>query len=478
MAESAKNLKSTAQISLLALAGLLVLSIIYFRERLFFADTAFIVFNIMEHKMLYIQEHRYGSFVTQLGPYIEVLCKAPVRVVLLTYAVGFNLFYLLTGLYAYWRRKYAFLLVLAFYYLLLVSDTFFWPNNEIHQAVAWMVLFFVVNFRMAERKVPRWLAVPVFVLLAFFTIYTHFIVLLPLFFLWVFLWLQGDYWPWERRYSWLLTGVLVAVVLSKFLVTREHSYDEDHLHNITHMSLRDIYKAFTTPVVINYLMRTLTNYWLGAIVCVWGIWELVRRKKTALAAWCVVSIVGYFLLMGIAYSDYPADVLLFHVESEWQSMGIIMAVPFIFYVLPRLKERYGVVLVSLIFIVRFGYIIGGAGPFVRRYEGMEQVMGAMRQKHITKLMLRGKDADTKQYMFEWGVPDESILMSAMHRDNPQLTYGFLAEKDTVLEKQLGEPGRVYASFELTTANGWNYDYFRPDTLHAYRVMTKEELLKK
>ena len=66
-------LRNVAKIALAALLVLLTGAFVFYKERVLFADTAYILFNILNYHSFSIQEHRYGSFITQLVPYLGQL---------------------------------------------------------------------------------------------------------------------------------------------------------------------------------------------------------------------------------------------------------------------------------------------------------------------------------------------------------------------------------------------------------------------
>ncbi|PQJ12112.1 hypothetical protein CJD36_010015 [Flavipsychrobacter stenotrophus] len=475
MNNSERTLKHLSLVALAALAAWLVGGIVFYKERLFFADSSFIVFNIIKKQGLAIQEHRYGSFITQMVPLLAVKLHLPIKMVLKAYTFSFGFFFLAAGFVVHRCRQYALVVIMALYYYLLVSDTWFWTNNEIHQAVAWMFICIAVTLRMGELKVKPVVLLPVFLLLAFLAIYTHFIVLIPFAFLWGFLWIRQEGWPFSRGMSVLLSSCIVLIVACKFLVVQSKSYDDEHLHNLTHLSLKDIFLAFNSGGVRKFVMRCLGNYWLVFFIFPAGLITAWKANKKPLAFWCAAAFTGYVCVMGITYPQ--GDILKFHIESEWQSMAIIMSALFVFYFMPRVEVRKAILLLSVIFIVRIGYIAAARDKFTWRTAFTKEVMVQMKKKGITKLAIANEAALKEKYILDWAVANECMLMSAMQKDEPQMTFTFIDTNYATLLTQLKDPKVVAASFDLVHPNDWNYDYYKPDTTHAYAIMTYSELFK-
>lgn len=118
-----RTLKTEAIIGLVAMLVLLVGSMVVWKERFFFCDATFITFNILKYQMFYIQENRYGSFITQMIPYFGEKMGLPIGVIIKAYAFSFNFFYFIVILIVYRCRQYALAVIMPMYYVLIVSDT-------------------------------------------------------------------------------------------------------------------------------------------------------------------------------------------------------------------------------------------------------------------------------------------------------------------------------------------------------------------
>src|SRR6185369_12630014 len=145
---------------------------------------------------------RYGSFITQMVPYFAQKLHLPIKAILIGYSVSFNLFYLsVASLLVYRYKQYALGILMALYYFLFVTDSYFWTNNEIHQAVGWMFLFFGVTLNMGNKNVKMPVLLPVFSVLAFLAVFTHFVVIIPVVFLWVYFLIEKNNWPFSKNTS-------------------------------------------------------------------------------------------------------------------------------------------------------------------------------------------------------------------------------------------------------------------------------------
>ena len=468
--------RSLANVGLSALGALLIGSILLFREHLFFADLSFGVFNIINNKEFAIVSNRYGAFITQIIPFLAQKLHLPISIVLIGFSASFNLFFFfVNALIIYRLKQYPLAILMAIYYFLFVSDSFFMAGDT-QVAVAWMFLFFAVLIHLGQKKVhPILLALPF--LLLFLAVSAHFVVIIPTVFLWVYFILEAKNWPFSTKNSVLFSFLLVGIIVGMIVSAPAQSHDGGQLHNILHISLKDIIESFSAPVVVTFLGNCLTNYWIAVIVLAAGMVSLWRCEKKLLLAWTIISCIGYLVIMGITYTDFDANFLLCHIELEWGSLAVIIAAPFAFAYLPKLKPSLAIGFLTVIFIVRLAYIGTAYPAFAWRTQFKDDVKAHMKQKGITKLALYADSAIARKFMIDWTVPYETILSSALDGDHPQLTFTFVYPGDKDMINRLKDRKSFNALWEMRPYTALNKEYFSIDTTTPYSVMTYAELLK-
>jgi len=310
------TLKQSSKISIYALVVLLAGAIAFYKVRVFYLDSSYICLNILRYQQLAIQEHRWGSFITQMVPFIASKLHLSVKVILIAYTVSFNVFYLLVILLLVYRyRQYALSILMALYYVLFFSDAYFWTNNEVFQGIAWMFLFLGTTIYLGYKKVRTIFIVIPFLVLGTLAIFTHFLVIIPVAFLWIYLIIDKINWPFSKKQTILFSSLLAVIIAIKFIFSYNQSYDGEKLHNATRFSLHDIIFFFTTPVVRSFILQCLINYWVALLIFVAGIVHLFRNKQPKLAVFTLVAVLGYIEIMAITYGGM-GDILLFHIESE------------------------------------------------------------------------------------------------------------------------------------------------------------------
>ncbi|GAA4464221.1 hypothetical protein GCM10023093_14090 [Nemorincola caseinilytica] len=474
-------MQRTAYVALAGLFLLAVGAVLWYQERMF-ADTAFIAFSITNYKRLYIQNERYGSFITQIVPLIGTKLHLSLRGILIAYSLSFNLFYfLVAGILVKGLRQYGLAILMCLYYFLFVSDSYFLINDELHQGIAWMFLMFGLLVYMSQRRVHFVLLLLPFVVLLFLAASSHFIVFVPLAYIWVYMMLQKDR-PVPMRTMIALSALLVGLCLVKLNSSgSSQTYEREHLHALLKISIPDLWKAFDTTVIKLFLQRCLTNYWSAALLLLISLALLVKHGYRLIAGYLVLGVLGYCSLMGIVFANYGDSTALAHIETEWASLGIIIAAPFALTLVQHMRARTAIIMLAAIILVRSGYIVASSEKFVWRTTFMKEVFAQMRKKNITKLALSDPGDLPRKLQLHWVLPEESLFVSAAMGDMPQRSFRFIdfnnrEDKQAFAAMKADSTGFSFC-FTYLTPKDLNPDYYHPDTTQPYVVMPYAEFVK-
>jgi len=462
---------------IVALFLLLLGGAFYFNEeRVLFCDASYILVRILNTGWFQIQEYRYGSAITQAFPYIGMKLGLPLKTIVVLYSISFNIFYLAVVIWLLRCGERSLAILMSFYFLLLVSDTYFWTNNEIHQAVAWMFLMFSGMFWMKRNGFHPMLQITVFSVLAFFTLFTHPLILMSFVFLWVFYISQASLWPFSTKWTIGFSAIVIAIIAIRFWVSlsfSKYGYDADKMQGALHFSSSALLHIFSSPMAKEFGRRLLTSYYLLPLLTAWGFIEAWRQKKFLPLAISAGAVLAYFIIMCLTFPEF----ITYYSESEWATLTLIATAPFVFYVVPRIKARYLSLLLAIVFIIRLGYILNSAPAFTKRKEWIEGNLQTMREENISKGMIHGNE-QTKKILLQnnWSQPSESLIASALHGDRPTLT--FVVDSPQNLVKRMPLQREMISDFETGYFEKFNPRYLQFDTSSQYRLLPSPVLANK
>ena len=471
MENNEKSLQYTSKVAIPFFVLLLILSVVFYRYRVFYMDPSAVLYTTINREGFNISEHRYGAFITQMFPVIGSILQLPIKGIIISYSASFYLFYLTVICLLYFRYKASKLaLLLTFYFSLIVSDNFFWPNNEVHQGMGWIFLFFGI---ILQRKKITVLGHLIAMVCLFLGMFSHFLVLPILLFLWVIFWLNREEAQISHRES-IFYSIIMAIIFGvKLSLSSSTSYDGEKLKNILHPTLKMVLNSFTNGHSQSISKLFITNYWIVLILLGVGIFSLVKEKKYLLSFLTVGACIIYYALVSLTYVDSFTRDWQFYMETEWMPITILATFPFVYNVLDKIKPSHTIILLCLILSVRLGYIFNAKELFAKRYKNFELVCNKMREKGETKISMLKTPATDAAFLVDWGTPTESIVYSAMEGIHPQIT--FKMKKDSGL---VNIPNTVFInSFSYIEASKLNPNYFHIDTTRPYKVMSLEDIKK-
>jgi hypothetical protein len=452
---------STFFIFLVLLAG----SFIFAQERILFCDASFILTEILNDGSLHIQEHRYGAFITQIVPLLAGKAHLPLKDIILLYSISFNLFYLIVASIIIFKfRNVRLTVLMAFYYTLFASDTYFWANNEIHQAMAWMFLLFgmVLNFK---RQHSFLIHLPVFLFLCFLSVFTHPIIVIIFPFMWFYFFLEKEKWPYSKNETITLSLLILIICVIKYCLMLYAGYDSHKVRSATHFSLTDIIASFSSNMMKSMAIKLITNYFFVPVLFFVGIISAVRAGKKKHVWLVVIFTLVYVLMTSLTFPSFIA----FYIESEWMPLSIIATILFVYQTLPKIKPGVAIALLSIIFLVRIGYIVQASEKFTERKEWIFATLDKMKNKRITKGYVYRNEKVDKLLLMNWGVPTESLIASSLRGDKPVLT--FIVDRPENIKNRLPDSEQEMIScFQSWNNNTLNHYYFQVDTTARYQLV--------
>ena len=457
--------KTAYTIGMVVLLVLLAGAAYWYLERVLWTDPAFIVFEVMYQHQPVISEYRYGAFVTQVWPLFGYWLHLPLGVILWLYSISFYIFY--TGVFVLlgWRwKQYGLGLLFVFYFTLLASDTFFWPNNEVHQGVGWMMLFLgLYRYHRSNGSFP-WYIHLLLVPLLLLALNTHLLVAAPFAFLWTYLWLGEG-----RRPDRVVIGysLLIASGIGlRYWMSHDSWYDGYKLKGIKDLSWDGFLAGFQSGHARQVAHMVWPDYFsllglliIGLLYVLWrGYW--LRAAATVLA--CLVY-------AGLVFVTYPASFdrdLLFYIESEWLSLSLIAAAPFCLDLLPNTKQPFVIAgLLAVVFALRLDRIGDSATYYETRLENLRTMTDQLDDMGYQKVRFGDADQLKPYFGSTWGLPAETLLITSLRAQDQGLTVKPLPDS----EPDAAEAGKIFrGNFRDVPIGGIDRRYFRLDSLGAYR----------
>jgi hypothetical protein len=445
---------------------LLTYSLVFYLERTIFLDASHQFSHVVNNGHFLINEHRYGCILPQLIPLIGSAWHMPLSILLLLYSLSFNLIHFaVAGLLIFRFRNYFLSVLMALYFSVFVTESFYWMTNEVHLGISYMFLFFGIVQNYNKKNYLFLLHCLLVVPLALLCLFTHPLVLLVFPYLWLFIVLDKNTNPYTFRQVTGLSALWVLACFLKFWLMRHGWYDASKTDWTGNISLAGIKNALLSPAVKYMVMKSVTLNFFTALVLLWGIIAAWRVKAYRHIALTFVFIAGYVLAMGMTFSD----VTNFYMESEWLPMMIVSGALFAFYGMPALGSRLSMIAMAALLLYSTVLIGISSKNFTLHKDWVFAQVRVMDRAGINKGYMVANDSLTKKLTMTWGLPIESMLASAAMGHRPCKTL--VLDTEESLKKRINVTNTTFVDcFQELPADKLNAFYFPFDTTAAYQPM--------
>jgi len=404
--------------------ALCVMAWVFYLERTVFLDAAFQSFTVITTNELAIQVGRFGAAVTQVFPLVAVRLGWSLEGVLRAYSMSFViypfvLFLLLVGVFRNGRMG----LLLALFYTLLVSHTFYWIQSELLQGCALVIFFYGIADALFYKDHPALdhplRAGAIYLLmtgLSVVIIFFHPVTFIPFFYIWLFMAMSGGR---EKRKAFYLLPVLgLGVMLFKRFGLPANAYDTATTGLADSVLERAIH-FFSLKSTQNFYADCVTDYYCFPVLLLTIIVFYAKQRNFLKLFFVVGSVLAYLVLVNCTFHW---DVEQFYIESHYQVLSVMLAVPLVLDMLraPRWR-RVLLFLIPAVVAIRVAHIGWQHQVYKKRIVIEQNMLAHAKTFDGQKFMVSIDDLPIKDLLMPWALPYETLYLSALEHPDSSIT---------------------------------------------------------
>ena len=276
---------------------LLILSIVFFKERIIFIDAAYQAFFLIQEEGFNIQNNRFAEAIPQILPLVAIKFGCPLKCILILFSMSYVLWHFLFFLLsAYVLKDKQMAIGGSLFSVLMVSQTFYWVPSELPMGISFSFFAWAMIRSDQNSEGRRWRYLG-YTLLAFSLVFFHPTLLFVVFFSVIFFVLdkKTDAKKWE---SILLLFIIILIL--KMVLFEASDYDKNAMGKLN--NLKTLFPHYFN-IVSNkgFLKNCLTDYyWLIAFLI--GIMLFYSKSKEfKKMAFVLCSFIGYLFLINACF---------------------------------------------------------------------------------------------------------------------------------------------------------------------------------
>lgn len=442
---------------------LLVLSCLFYKERIIFADAANYMVYVTKTGSFSIEHYRYGVALLQILPLLGIKASASLDHVILLFSTSYALYYL--GCYllcGFAFKNYKMALVLLLFNTLFCTYTFYYMISELPIAIAMFLV--VLSYINTKMKLLWWQALIAFTMLIT-VVFLHPVAQLAIVFCLLFFLLSKEKESINKKYIVMIgIALIIIIIIKRLFFTGYYEARSSEILSIFPVFFPKYFSLYSHQA---FLQNCITNYyWIPVISALIIIGYILTKKWLKLALFLLFTI-GYLVLVNTCFpTNYTRD---FYMENLYLPIGLFIALPFVFDILPILlqaKKNTAIAMIALICATCCIRIYVNHKPYTNRLAWERKFL----DKHPDeKLIVPETPAMVDTLFMTWATPYEFWMLSTIERGK---TASIIINDQPVnflgLQKENKEFGGAWAHFSYS-ALPKKYFIF-PDSTNTYRLM--------
>jgi len=441
---------------------LLVLSTVYYMQRVIMYDTSFYLFELLDNNTFCIQHNRYTAFVTQLLPLFFIWLKLPLKLVAIAYSINITLlFILLSSLAGICLKKWNVAAAIILCPFLINTQEFFWMVSESQFTPAiWLFIFAFIQHRAGKSITIS--SILILMVLLFFGLVIHplsiFCFIGMLLFLILF-----------RQYTSPLFFITVILFLMIY-VFKKNLLPLSYHDNEAMEHFKNIQKLFP------YYLNLSSNKLFASIVfkrmlmipvfLLLSFAFFIKLKKAKTAILFSGLIMGYILFVNVCFYDIQQDNKMY-LENIYQPLVFFLFVPFVFGFSKKIPQTSLLSLFSFILLFGSIRIIGESNHYTTRLNWERRFII---KNETRKLILHTEYVPMNLLEQSWCAPFEFAILSSIERPYSSSHY-ISYDLNNIPNYKKRSSNTILSDFEPVPYFDLPQNYFHfPDSISKYLIV--------
>lgn len=381
---------------------LIVMSLVFYKERTIFSDAAFYIFSMAEQAKPAIFHNRFMAIFSQLLPLSALKLSLPIAIVAQVYSLSFILINLIVFIISvFWEKNQRISVVVLFFSSLIISESFFAITSELTIGILVLLLIYswvVKNQEIERRKNLIFWLIPLLV-------FSHALLLFPLCFLLVFFHVHYEK-QFLKKDIFLVLGMFFLALVLKGLLLPD-PYERSAFSGLKNFYLH-FPNYFTLASNIEFLARILTHYyWIPIFLFINSVFYYKQKNwlKLLLLNGSVVLHIGFINIC------FPSlDTPLHYRDNLLSPIAIYLAIPFVFDLAPRCSPIFVRSIIVFVLLTASLRLMNSGAYFHERFLLLVSIY---KQFQTQKIIINNSPRLEKQLIQTWATPYEFWLLSTI-----------------------------------------------------------------
>lgn len=378
---------------------LLAMALYFYKERIFFSDTGFYIFEMVRTGNFTIQHGRFVAYFTEIFPIGMRRLEMPLASIVMAHSISFVLLNIAGFVVLYKGFKQHYLaLAFLFFNVLMARHTFYYCLSELVQGVTFFFFYIALLMQLHNRQKARWWQWLLAILSLVVAVFSHPMMLFYPVFILSYLVLKYR----AKSKVFIIGGIVYAL----FQFLKMHFFKSPYDVGATQRFydglalLPHFYKTTAFKDLVEYFIK---DYYLIAVLMIATLVYYLREKQWIMFAFILSYSIG-FLIINIITE--PNGTFQFYLEARYILFSLFVIFPLVYDVLGALHPKLWIALVTACLAISLLGIFNTHGKYSARVAMMNSLLQEMAAKGQEKIIVPQDALPAHLVMMTWPVAYE------------------------------------------------------------------------
>jgi hypothetical protein len=429
--------------SFVLISFLLVMAIIYAKERVIYTDSANYLFFSIQSESFFIAHNRFIAYLFEIPLVIGIKCHLPLPSITLLYSLGYfipDLIVLFILLFIFKDYTKATILIL----LLIVGNNydFFYTASEFHKGIYFSLLFWslIEKIITSEHKKINFLLLFILMIIL---IWSHPLIVFPMLFILIYIYINDKQFNLNKKnYITIFCTILLLIVFKFCFFKSDH---ENGKYGFI-AGFIDGFPYYNTKLFTSFFRNSFAHQISLLSLVAINVVALIMQKKKSIILLFLFFLFGYWLLITASFYTNTYD---FYIEHLYKPIVFFIVSVFCIDVIPFIHKKLTLFLLIIIAIYGVLKIKHTAKFYIKQQNKIETILKTMEVNGIQKGFMQGGNFKNMLNDDRWNSGVESLLLSSYD--------GKEKSKTLTIENNYEEVGRLLKNDSICFYQGYKSD---------------------
>jgi hypothetical protein len=406
---------------------MLIFSIVYFKERMLYYDSANNTFKLVQFENFAIPALRYSKLLVQLIPVALLKLNFSLKIIVISYSVSFVLlYYTLFHLAVFKLKNLGAGLLIIFVLVVGVRHAFYYTTTETPQGLAYLGLFLAWLYFSSDQAVNGFKFYSIGLLIILLAFFSHPITLFPLLFIIGFHMIDTKSFKKSRAY--ILIGIIALIYIAKFAVTPANSYEGSFFSRFVDYKslLNDFGKSYSFRFMKPRMYSIYLITWIGFLIT--SSYYFVSKKYLKLAFYLAFSGI-FIIILFLTFQKGDSNIAM---EKNIMPLNFIILMPIIIEIFRR--KDVNIIRISAYLLLAFSilwssyHVFNTRKVYHKRIVYLEQMINVARQQDNKKFIIKKEVLNPNKIMVEYALSTETLLLTSIEGPDSSLTIHYVSNR--------------------------------------------------